>query len=58
MPYLGCDDCGKTFYTARREPGDERCAECGGELSKVDEVDQSGDDEKAEPPRTGSGSGG
>ena len=37
MPYLGCDDCGKTFYTARREPGDERCAECGGALTVIDE---------------------
>ena len=36
MPYLGCADCGKTFYTARREPGDERCVECGGEFTMID----------------------
>ena len=55
MQYLRCEDCGATYYTARQEPGGERCAECGGELSKVNEANQSGDDEKAEQPRGGSG---
>ena len=35
MGYLTCRDCGKNFYTARAEVGDERCSSCGGELLTV-----------------------
>ena len=36
VTYLACSDCGKTFYSARAEPGGERCVVCGGELTTVD----------------------
>jgi hypothetical protein len=49
MQYLRCENCGATFYTARRGPIDERCAECGGELSAVEELHEPGSDEKPQP---------
>jgi rRNA maturation endonuclease Nob1 len=56
MQYLRCEDCGATYYTARQEPAGERCAECGGELSKDSESSQPGGEEDAEPRGGASGS--